>query len=49
MCMTKYNPPEMLPYLPHDRENALRLIAQERFELITNGQRKNKHHRRTLK
>ena len=49
MCMPKYNPPELLPYLPHDRENALRLAAQERFDMMMAGQRRNKTDRRTLK
>lgn len=47
--MSKYNPPEMLPYVSHDRENALRLAAQERFEMMTGSRRKNRNQRRTLK
>lgn len=49
MCIPKYSPPYMLPYVPHDRENALRLAAQERFEIVIRGQHRNKNHRRSLK
>ena len=49
MCIDKYSPPEMLPYVSHDRENALRLAAQERFEMMTGSQRKNRNQRKTLK
>ena len=49
MSKKKYSPPEMLPYASRDRESALRLAAQERFEMMTGGQRRNKTDRRTLK
>lgn len=37
MCSKKYNPPEMLPYSTFDRENALRLAAQERWDMMLSG------------
>lgn len=49
MCVKRYSPPEMLPYVLHDRENALRLAAQERFEMMLEGRRKNNSQRRSLK
>lgn len=49
MCMKKYSPPEMLRYSSYDRESALRLAAQERFDMMVNGCRKNKHERRSSK
>ncbi len=49
MCMKKYSPPEMLPYLPHDREAAMRLISQERFDMMISGRNKNKDSRRSEK
>lgn len=39
MCSKKYNPPEMLPYGNLDRENALRLAAQERWDMMLSGRR----------
>lgn len=49
MCVKRYSPPEMFPYVPHDLENALRLAAQERFEMMLEGRRKNNSQRRSLK
>lgn len=47
MCIKRFDPPEMLPYVAQDRESALRLIAQERFEMMV--RHRNKSDRRILK
>lgn len=49
MCIKKYTPPEMLPYSSFDRETALRLAAQERFDMMVSERRKNKNERRSAK
>lgn len=49
MCMNKYIPPEMYPYSSYDRETALRLAAQERWDMMVRKCRKNKTERRALK
>lgn len=49
MCKERYRPPEMLRYSSYDRDSALRLAAQERFDMMMNGARKNKHERRSSK
>ncbi|MCI9224596.1 MAG: hypothetical protein HFE91_03915 [Acutalibacter sp.] len=49
MCMNKYIPTEMYPYGSYDRETALRLAAQERFDMMVEKCLKNKTERRALK
>lgn len=47
MCVKKYTPPEMLPYSGFDRESALRLAAQERWDRMVSHARDNNKERRS--
>lgn len=47
MCKKDYDPPEMLPYSSFDRESALRLAAQERWDRMVSGRRDDNKERRS--
>lgn len=49
MCIKRYEPTEMLPYGSFDRETALRLAAQERFEMMMSRNHRNENGRRSAK
>jgi len=46
MCRKNYALPDMLPYSTLDRENALRLAAEERWDRMLHSNRKNKKNER---